>query len=403
MFLLRENFVAYLNQTGIDADGRPTFSERGRAHQLRPQHQRPAAGERPASATTSSTSTTTAPSPRSTAARATDLFQIGQVFGTNPNGYDYPDGDRPDDPRVVANDTQNIDLTSDSDDIELHADHARLAEPRHQLCPTAFGGEGGDTFNVYSNKAVLRMEGEAGNDNFVIRAFIAEDDIIANGGGDDDHFEYNINAPVSINGGTGFDTVVVIGTETQRRLHHHRRRHLRRRPEGHARRRRRGGRGRRPRGRRQFFILSTRDNVVTTVIGGLGSDTFNVAGDVTADIISQDLDGRSAVINHGTTSTPGTAPTTSCWSTASRSRSPTRPRARWSSTETDGYHRAGRGRRLDRLLPRYRWSPQRAVHRDRGYLTVSAGISSSADRRLPTRLPGPIPADSVLVSIDTTS
>jgi hypothetical protein len=78
---------------------------------------------------------------------------------------------------------------------------------------TAFGGENADTFNVYSNKAVLRMEGESGNDTFVIRAFIAEDDIIAEGGDDDDKFEYNINAPVSINGGLGFDTVVAIGTE----------------------------------------------------------------------------------------------------------------------------------------------------------------------------------------------
>jgi hypothetical protein len=39
------------------------------------------------------------------------------------------------------------------------------------------------------------------------------------------------------------------------------------------------------------------------VIGGLGSDTFNVAGDVTSTVISQDLNGRSAVINQGTAST----------------------------------------------------------------------------------------------------
>ena len=90
---------------------------------------------------------------------------------------------------------------------------ALAGQHRDRRVTASFGGEDGDTFNVYSNKAELRMEGEAGNDVFVIRAFIAEDDIIANGGNDDDHFEYNINAPVSINGGTGFDTVVVIGTE----------------------------------------------------------------------------------------------------------------------------------------------------------------------------------------------
>ena len=38
------------------------------------------------------------------------------------------------------------------------------------------------------------------------------------------------------------------------------------------------------------------------MIGGLGSDTFNVAGDVTARVISQSLEGRSGVINHGASS-----------------------------------------------------------------------------------------------------
>ncbi|MFO7964214.1 MAG: LEPR-XLL domain-containing protein [Desulfobacterales bacterium] len=91
-----------------------------------------------------------------------DLFQIGQVFGTNPNGYDYPEGDRPDDIRTVADDTQNIDLTADSDDMELlRITRGWLSQGiTHAL--TAFGGEGGNTFNVYSNKAVLRMEGESG-------------------------------------------------------------------------------------------------------------------------------------------------------------------------------------------------------------------------------------------------
>jgi hypothetical protein len=56
-----------------------------------------------------------------------------------------------------------------------------------------------------------------------------------------------------------------------------------------------------------FYILSTRSNVITTVIGGLGSDTFNVAGDVTRDVVSQNLDGLSSVINHGASSAPNTA------------------------------------------------------------------------------------------------
>ena len=175
-----------------------------------------------------------------------DLFQVGQIFGTNPNGSD-------DDPRVVADDVDQIDLTADNDEIELNRITRGFLSNGVTFPTVIFGGEGGDLFTVYSNKALLRMEGEDGNDTFVIRAFIAEDDVVAEGGGDDDHFEYNINAPVSINGGAGFDTVVVIGDRRGRRLHHQQGRHLRRRPHRPRRRRRRGHRGRRPRRRRPLL------------------------------------------------------------------------------------------------------------------------------------------------------
>ena len=33
------------------------------------------------------------------------------------------------------------------------------------------GGTGNDRFSVYRNQAELRLEGEAGNDEFVVRAF----------------------------------------------------------------------------------------------------------------------------------------------------------------------------------------------------------------------------------------
>ncbi len=48
----------------------------------------------------------------------------------------------------------------------------------------------------------------------------------------------------------------------------------------------------------QFFVVSTPFGVATRVIGGLGSDTFNVAGDVTETIVSRELEGRGGVINH---------------------------------------------------------------------------------------------------------
>jgi hypothetical protein len=229
-----------------------------------------------------------------------DLFQVGQVFGTNPNGFTYPDSSV--DPRVVANDNQNIDLTSDGDDIELQQITRGWLSPGITFPMTIYGGEDGDAFSVYSNKAVLRMEGEGGNDNFVIRAFVVEDDILAGGGEGDDTFHYNINAPVSINGGDGFDTVVALGTEKADAFIIS--------EEGIF------GAGLSIRvdgveealevdgleGDDQFFILGTRHAVVTTVIGGLGSDTFNVSGNVTANVISQDLNGVSGVINHGAVS-----------------------------------------------------------------------------------------------------
>jgi hypothetical protein len=209
-FLLRRNFVAYLNRTGLDANGRPVYA----AQLERINYDRSINGRLTVSSglgddefyvDDNSTITTL------DGGEGKDLFQIGQVFGTNPNGHTYGDGHS--DPRSVANDTQNIDLTSDSDDLELLQITRGWLSRGISNPLTAFGGEGNDTFNVYSNKAVLRLEGESGNDNFVIRAFIAEDDIIAEGGDDDDHFEYNINAPISINGGLGFDTVVALGTE----------------------------------------------------------------------------------------------------------------------------------------------------------------------------------------------
>ena len=46
-----------------------------------------------------------------------------------------------------------------------------------------------------------------------------------------------------------------------------------------------------------FFLLGSHAGMVTTIIGGLGNDTFNVLGDVTKDIVSNDLLGRSGVIN----------------------------------------------------------------------------------------------------------
>ncbi|MFO7963509.1 MAG: Calx-beta domain-containing protein [Desulfobacterales bacterium] len=311
------------------------------------------------------------------------------MFGTNPNGYTYSD------------ETEDSCVVADGDEIELlRITRGWLSQGiTHAL--TAFGGEGGDTFNVYSNKAVLRMEGESGNDMFVIRAFIAEDDIIAEGGGDDDHFEYNINAPVSINGGLGFDTVVAIGSEKSDAFIVT--------DEGIF------GAGLNIRldgveeavevdgleGDDYFYILSTRDNVVTTVIGGLGSDSFVVTGDVTMDVVSQNLDGLSAVINHGASSTDaeydklladGVAITIATESQGkviidqdTEATSPGLTRVTEDSGDQDGYWIS-------------LFKPTGLDDSTVAYLTVSAAASSSYDRRLPLR--GSDAAESILISID---
>jgi Ca2+-binding RTX toxin-like protein len=367
--------VAYLTETGVDTDNRPVFaSQVERINYDGSINGRLAVssdlGDDEFYVDDNSTITTL------DGGQGKDLFQIGQVFGTNPN-----------------------DVVAPGDEIELLQITRGWLSRGISHAMTVFGGEDADTFNVYSNKAVLRMEGESGNDTFLIRAFIAEDNIIANGGGDDDHFEYNINAPVSINGGLGFDTVVAIGTEmadafiiTEEGIF---------------------GAGLNIRldgveeaievdgleGDDSFFIMSTREGVVTTVIGGLGSDTFNVAGDVTKTVISQDLDGRSAVINQGATSTVG-YPYDKLLVDGVAVAIADETQGKVLITETGGYTELVEDSDATDSYQISLVAPLGGVHSNTvAYLTVSAGISSSYDKRLTTPVGGD-EADSVLVSID---
>ena len=52
----------------------------------------------------------------------------------------------------------------------------------------------------------------------------------------------------------------------------------------------------------QFFVLSTAYGVAYRVIGGLGSDHDLVAGDVTTDIVTRELEGLSGAVDHIVTS-----------------------------------------------------------------------------------------------------
>jgi Ca2+-binding RTX toxin-like protein len=211
-----------------------------------------------------------------------DSFQIGQMFGADRQS-----------PYVAGGD--------EVDTVETTMGYlsSGISFPT-----TILGGDGEDTFTVYSNKAPLKLFGEDGNDEFIIRAFViagtdslSSTDTLVSGGSGDDYIQYNINAPVNIDGGAGTDTVVIIGTEVDdnfvitedgvqgaglniaftavEKLE----------VDGME-------------GDDHFFVLGTNPNLVTTIIGGLGSDTFDVGGDVTAEIVALSIEGRSAFINH---------------------------------------------------------------------------------------------------------
>ena len=214
-----------------------------------------------------------------------DFFQIGQVFGLD---------------RIAGPDT----MIAPGDEIETVETTLGFLSRGISFPTTILGGDDGDRFVVYSNQALLKLFGEDGNDEFVVRAFVltgtdtlSTSDTIISGGDGDDAFEYNINAPVSINGGAGADSVVILGTERAdnfviteegvqgaglnvdftavERLE----------VDGLE-------------GDDHFYVLSTDQDLVTTIIGGLGSDTVDVGGDVAGRIVALSVEGRSSFVNH---------------------------------------------------------------------------------------------------------
>lgn len=214
-----------------------------------------------------------------------DRFQIGQLFAEHPN------------PEGTAVDGYYATGVRVGDEIRVTPTNLGYLSYGNSEAMVIYGGDGDDEFIVYSNKGLLRME-EDGNDNFVIRAFIAENDIEIRGGSGDDNIEYNINAPVSIDGGSGYNTVTVLGTEGADQfvitedgvfgagLNIGFENIQRVRVDGLE-------------GDDTFYVLSTRFDVVTELIGGVGSDTFIVGGDVTGRIISANPEGRSSLVTHG--------------------------------------------------------------------------------------------------------
>ncbi|MDA8435365.1 MAG: hypothetical protein M0Z98_05210, partial [Actinomycetales bacterium] len=169
---------------------------------------------------------------------------------------------------------------------------------------TINGGSGDDSFDIFHNLAVLSLNGDAGDDTFIIRSFASESETSrVNTGEGRDYVEYAMNAPVSIDGGTGFDTVVVIGTEfndkyviTKDAVY---------------------GAGRYVtytnierlkvygmEGDDTFYVPSTNPDVETSIFGGLGNDHVEVGAAAPA-VQSNDLLGHTGLIRHSVEATGG--------------------------------------------------------------------------------------------------
>ncbi|MGB7818284.1 MAG: Calx-beta domain-containing protein, partial [Ornithinibacter sp.] len=256
-----------------------------------------------------------------------DTFQIGQIYGLQRDASEYAG--------TTPTNTTGVTTGGSLAPADIFG---TVATTRGWLSAgvsqslLAQGSDDDDTFIVYSNQAPLRLEGDDGNDQFIVRAFaLAQTD--ANGeivwrdvttqvampllgaslfstaattevrtGAGNNQVQYNINAPVSIDGGNGIDKVVVLGTEfadhivvTSKAVY---------------------GAGLSVtyanveileidglEGDDLFDILSTAPGVATRVIGGLGSDVINVAGDVTGSVVSRDIEGTSGTVNHDVSST----------------------------------------------------------------------------------------------------
>jgi hypothetical protein len=219
-----------------------------------------------------------------------DTFQIGQIFNSD---------------RVSGPETGIV----PGDEIDVIETTRGFLSPGVSAPLTAFGGDDEDTFTVYHNRAVIRLEGGDKNDEFTVRAFALpageasqQDTTEINAGLGTDTIQYAINAPVAIDGGDGFDTLIVLGSEfaddfviTKDAIF---------------------GAGLNVdfqgiekvevdglEGDDNYYVLSTSENFVTTIFGSKGSDTFNVAGGVEGvEIVSDDLRGDTGIISHNASS-----------------------------------------------------------------------------------------------------
>jgi len=158
-----------------------------------------------------------------------DTFQIGQMFNTD---REIADGN-------LANIQEHANPyggnTDETDEFASIETTRGFLSNGVSYATTIAGGIGNDSFTVFHNIAVLNLEGDAGDDNFTVRAFalagstenqrartnidLSGDDagdtneVIVENDGAVDNVNYVLNALVNIDGGDGNDTLTVIGTE----------------------------------------------------------------------------------------------------------------------------------------------------------------------------------------------
>lgn len=173
---------------------------------------------------------------------------------------------------------------------------------------TIHGQRGDDKFYVQHNSDVLDLYGEEGNDFFSVRAFVLQDEpaIAAEfernvtnllGHHGDDYIQYDESAPVDIDGGSGYNTLVVIGTEFDDVFIIHEsgiygaglfiqainiQRLIVSTQEGNDR----------------IYILSTAAHTAMGAVGDLGSDTFFIAPEQAEPVISRTFKGHSGIVDH---------------------------------------------------------------------------------------------------------
>ena len=155
-----------------------------------------------------------------------DTFQIGQIYGS---------------PRISAPDPDPASVAA-GDDFGTVETTAGFLSRGATFGITAYGGTGNDRSRSTATRPSCAWRATTATTSSwcapsrwrAATACRPRATTEATGGEGDDTIQYNVNAPVDLDGGAGFDKVIVHRHRVRRQLRHHRRRRVRRRPQRHA-------------------------------------------------------------------------------------------------------------------------------------------------------------------------